>query len=149
MEKRQITAGQLVSRWRFAILLPVLTCCLAAVGRSVWDGVYTKEQAARGQTEYLQECARCHGQNLGGGEVAPALAGDEFLQKWDGKSVGELLEHSMSTMPTDDPGSLAHRQYADVTAYILSANEFPAGPKDLDSSPDKLQDVAISAKEKK
>ena len=35
-----------------------------AFTRSVWDGVYTKEQAHRGQTVYGQECAKCHGENL-------------------------------------------------------------------------------------
>src|ERR1039458_10596307 len=41
---------------------------VAALPRSVWDGVYTKEQAQRGQTVYGRDCARCHSDNLGGGE---------------------------------------------------------------------------------
>src|SRR2546423_1377917 len=54
----------------------------AAALRSMWDGVYTDAQAARGQAQYRQECASCHGDRLeGGGEIAPApeLAGDIFM----------------------------------------------------------------------
>jgi mono/diheme cytochrome c family protein len=129
-----------------AAILLALSCCFAAAGRSVWDGVYTKEQALRGQTTYGEECARCHAQNLGGGESAPALAGNEFLKNWNGKTVGDMLERIMKTMPGDDPGSLARRQYADITAWLLSANAFPAGSKDLDSAPDALRDIAIAGK---
>jgi mono/diheme cytochrome c family protein len=131
---------------RLAAILLALSCCFAAVGRSVWDGLYTKEQAARGQAVYGEECARCHGQNPEGGESAPALAGSEFLKNWNGKTVGDMLERIMKTMPGDDPGGLASRQYADVTAYLLSANEFPSGAKDLDSTPATLKDVVMTAK---
>jgi mono/diheme cytochrome c family protein len=131
---------------RLSAILLALSCCFAAPGRSVWDGIYTKEQAARGQTVYREECAGCHAQNLGGGESAPALAGSEFLTNWDGKTVGDMLERIINTMPADDPGSLARRQYADITAYLLSENAFPAGSKDLDSAPATLKDIAIARK---
>jgi len=131
---------------RLIPILLALSCCFAAFGRSVWEGIYTKEQASRGQAVYREECAKCHGENLGGGESSPALAGADFLSNWNGKSVGDMLERIIATMPADDPGNLARRQYADITAYVLSANEFPAGAKDLDSTPATLKDVAIEAK---
>ena len=46
--------------------------------RSVWDGVYTDEQAKRGAPLYSQYCASCHGAELTGGEMAPALVGSDF-----------------------------------------------------------------------
>ena len=105
----------------------------AALSRSVWDGVYTKEQSSRGQARYREECAKCHAENLMGGEAAPALVGRDFLQKWTGKTVGDLFESMRKTMPSDDPGSLSRREYADIVAYLLGSNEFPAGPKELAS----------------
>lgn len=129
-----------------AAILLTASCCIAGVRRSVWDGVYSKEQATRGQAVYREECAKCHSENLGGGEGSPALAGREFLKGWNGKTLGDLLERIVKTMPADDPGNLARRQYADITAYILNSNEFPAGPKDLDSNPSTLRDVAIEEK---
>jgi mono/diheme cytochrome c family protein len=129
-----------------AAILLAISCCWAATGRSVWDGVYTKEQATRGQTAYREECARCHSENLGGGEGSPGLAGGEFLKNWYGKSVGDMLDRVIKTMPADDPGNLSRRQYSDITAYLLSANDFPAGQKDMDSTPVTLKDIAIEEK---
>jgi cytochrome c len=133
-------------RMRFLIFVLCVACSLAAGSRSVWDGVYTKEQASRGQTAYREECAKCHAENLMGGEVAPPLAGSDFLNRWNGGTVGELLEIVIKTMPSDDPGHLSRRQYADITAYILKANEFPAGSKELESEPSSLKDIKIEAK---
>ena len=48
-----------------------------------------------------------------------------------GKSALDLLERTRRTMPTDNPGELGNRQYADIVAYLLSANRFRAGAADL------------------
>jgi S-disulfanyl-L-cysteine oxidoreductase SoxD len=119
----------------------------AADSHSVWDGVYSKAQAARGKTTFGEECARCHGDNLMGGEGgSPELVGDTFVQRWSGKTVGDLFEIARTTMPTDSPGSLNRQQYADIIAYILSANSFPAGAKDMPSDTAPLKEVQITAK---
>ncbi len=60
--------------------------------RSVWDGVYTQEQAERGHSLYNEHCTSCHGDTLAGGEVAPPLAGGDFLANWNGLTVGDLFE---------------------------------------------------------
>jgi S-disulfanyl-L-cysteine oxidoreductase SoxD len=127
------------------LLLPLLSS-MAAVSRSVWDGVYTKQQAGRGQSTYREECLKCHAENLMGGEAAPALAGDEFLHKWNGKTAGDLFELIRKTMPSEDPGNLSRRQYADIVAYIMSVNEFPGGQKELESETAPLSDIRIEAK---
>ncbi len=126
-------------------LLVSLVAALAA-SRSVWDGVYTSSQAGRGKTAYQQECLKCHGETLGGGEAGPALAGQEFLQKWNGKTAGDLFGVIRKTMPSDDPGNLSTRQYADLLAYILSVNDFPAGSKELDREPAALNEIRIERK---
>ena len=135
-----------MQRAPISILLIPAFCSVAAVSRSVWDGVYTKEQAIRGRTAYREECLKCHAENLAGGEAAPALVGDEFLQKWNGKTAGALFELIRKTMPSDDPGGLSSRQYSDMLAYILSANEFPAGQKELDREIAPLNEIRIETK---
>lgn len=136
-----------LARYKIVIGVIGLSCvATAAMSRSVRDGVYSKAQVTRGQTVYNEECGKCHGQNLQGGESSPALAGAEFLAKWQGKSVNNLFEVTRTTMPADDPGHLSRRQTADLMAYILSSNELPAGEKDLDSSADALNDIRIEAK---
>jgi mono/diheme cytochrome c family protein len=132
--------------WAFFFAAVAAVTSSAAVPRSVWDGVYTKEQARRGQTIYGQECSKCHSENLGGGEAGPTLVGAEFLSHWNGKTAGALYENTRKTMPSDDPASLTTRQYADLVAYLLSANEFPAGDKELERDVAVLNEIRIEPK---
>jgi len=105
--------------------------------RSVWDGVYSEEQAARGKDEYEYNCGNCHIHDLSGDSIkdVPPLATNDFLGKWYGKSVKELLDYITQNMPQDSRGSLGAKTYADVTAYILKFNQFPAGTQELADSP--------------
>src|SRR5258708_2658774 len=99
--------------------------------RSVWDGVYTDEQAKRGEEVYKGECSTCHGKKLEGVEDAPSLAGKSFVDGWDGLTVGALFEKTRKKMPRDNPGQLSRMQYLDAVAYILNANKFPSGNTEL------------------
>jgi mono/diheme cytochrome c family protein len=117
-----------------------------AVPRSVWDGVFSKEQLTRGQKAYNSLCARCHGDNLLGGEEATPLVGAEFLKNWTAKSVGALLEYTRKEMPSDGPGKLTRQQCADATAYVLSANGFPAGDAELPADPEAASQIFIQPK---
>jgi mono/diheme cytochrome c family protein len=103
----------------------------AAVARgqsdaTTWDGVYTDAQAKKGETVYLSHCVDCHGQDLGGREQAPALAGPGFLEKWNRTPLRKLFD-MVEQMPPDEPKVLPTQEYVDVLTYLLSANGFPAG----------------------
>lgn len=136
----------IVNRSKFLVHCFFVSCSIAALTRSVWDGVYTKLQANRGQNAYREDCLKCHGESLGGGEGGPPLAGEGFLRRWNGKSVGDLSEVIKKTMPSDDPGNLSSREYSDIVAYILSVNEFPAGQKELDRDVAALKEIRIEVK---
>ena len=124
-----------------------LLCCTLMVqaqgATSVRDGVYTEEQAKRGEAQYLQSCGPCHGASLGGGEMAPSVAGPDFISNWNGLTVGDLLDRIRTTMPQDAPGSLSPQQNADVLAYMLSVSKFPAGQTELARQPDMLKAIKI------
>lgn len=126
------------------VLLVVLEC--AAIAASVWTGVYGQPQAARGRKLYDAQCARCHGDGLLGGEGSPPLAGRDFLEKWSGRSVADLVEITRKTMPSDGPGRLTRRQSTDIAAYILSANRFPAGESELQPDLESLKEILIEPK---
>jgi mono/diheme cytochrome c family protein len=113
--------------------------------RSVWDGVFTAEQAQRGQALYKEVCAPCHGDMLEGGESAPPLAGGEFLSNWNTLTVGDLFDRTRSTMPQNKPGSLNREANAGIMAYLLSANQFPAGKEALPQSSENLKEIRIEA----
>ena len=117
----------------------------ATTAASVAAGVYTADQAKRGQTIYGDACAKCHLDDLSGGATSPPLKGPDFLSGWKGKSVGALFDEVRMTMPFDSPGSLTPAQYADVLAYIFSSNSYPAGQKELDKEVAALQQIKIEA----
>lgn len=112
---------------------------------SVWDGVYTEEQAGRGQTLYARECASCHGASMSGGETAPPLTGSGFMANWSGLSVGDLFERIRVSMPEGRPGTLSRQQNADILTYILSVNQFPAGKVELQKDTDRLKQIRFLA----
>ena len=100
--------------------------------RTTWDGIYTNEQAARGEKLYVEQCAQCHGDGLGGVESAPALTGDMFNANWEGVPLGDLLDRIRISMPQNKPGSLSRAQTADIVAHMLKVGGFPSGDTALD-----------------
>jgi mono/diheme cytochrome c family protein len=135
---------------RIAIVAAVLIACVGAqeATRSVWDGVYTQEQADRGHPLYNEHCASCHADTLMGGEMSPPLVGGEFLSNWNGLTLGVLFERIRTTMPQNKPGKLAREVNADITAYILSVNKFPAGKTELPHAAEFLKEIRIDSEKK-
>jgi mono/diheme cytochrome c family protein len=106
----------------------------SAARRSVWSGVYSPEQAARGRGAYVEECSDCHLPDLSGNDLAPPLRGDPFLEKRAGSTLGDLYALVRSTMPQDQAFSLTPQAYVDILSYLLSENEAPPGRAELDPS---------------
>jgi S-disulfanyl-L-cysteine oxidoreductase SoxD len=127
------------------VLLLAAICICAQPSRSVWDGVYTTEQAKRGATLYANQCASCHGTALNGGESAPPLTGGEFFSNWNGLTVGDLFERIRVSMPADNPGKLTREQDADILAFMLSMNQFPEGKAELEHRTEVLKQIRFEA----
>lgn len=121
------------------------TQAAAAESRSVWDGVYTEEQAKRGEELYRKECASCHGDTLVGGGGAAPLTGGTFLSNWNGLTVGDLFDRIRKTMPQGSLGKLTKQQDADTLAYLLSFNRFPAGKTELQKQVEFLKEIRFEA----
>ena len=114
--------------------------------RTVWDGVYTTGQAERGRASYLQSCVSCHRDDLRGDNTAPSLVGESFTFLWGDMSVGELSARIQKVMPPDRPGGLTPQTYADIIAFILQKNGFPAGDVELGIDPEALQQIRITTR---
>ena len=71
----------------------------AAPAKSVWDAIYTQDQAKRGQAKYAQVCTQCHQADLSGSDQAPSLAGGEFLDRWNDQSLGDLADIVREFLP--------------------------------------------------
>ncbi len=117
----------------------------AQAAKTTQDGVYTQAQAARGQAAYTKTCEGCHGATLMGADTAPSLTGPEFNAGWNDLSVDDLAERIRTTMPADAPGSLGPADVADVIAFILSKDGFPAGQTELPSTAPELKQIKIVA----
>ncbi len=129
-----------------AVIAVALMGSTAAVraeqGKTAKDGVYSDAQAAKGQAVYNEQCGACHGGDLSGGD-APALAGSDFLGFWDKTPMADLVEKIQASMPANAPGSLTRAQAAEVTAFMLKANKFPAGAEDLSADAAALKAINI------
>ncbi len=97
----------------------------------VSQGIYTNVQANRGQVLYRDLCESCHAPDLAGGKVVPEIVGQTFMTRWSGRTVGYFFERVLVSMPEDDPSSVSRQAKADILAYILRMNEFPAGDDEL------------------
>ena len=113
--------------------------------RSVWDGVYTEEQAGRGERTYTQACAVCHLDDLLGDGFAPSLVGAAFSFRWTGLSVGDIFATIRATMPMGAPASLSARAYVDLAAFLLSVNDYPAGDEELEPDGSTLEQIRIES----
>jgi S-disulfanyl-L-cysteine oxidoreductase SoxD len=113
------------------------------VAKTTWDSVYSDSQATRGDTLYKNTCAKCHGANLAGTDSAAELSGKSFLGNWDGLTLDQLYDKVYTSMPPDNPKSVPRGQLADILAYVLSQNHFPAGKQPLSESMDQLKDITL------
>jgi mono/diheme cytochrome c family protein len=143
-------------RLRLLFVLPAVTMVVIATAgtytmarqarRTVWDGVYNEDQATRGKQLYVGNCSVCHQEGLQGADLAPALKGDGFVQRWSDSSIDDIFTTISSSMPADSPGSLTPPQYIDIVTYLLQQNSFPAGKEEIKADPALLKTITITKK---
>jgi mono/diheme cytochrome c family protein len=93
---------------------------------------FTADQVTRGSDIYAERCVQCHGDKLDNGEFGgPPLNGSYFKKHWGAGSAAALVAFMKAKMPPDRPGSLTDGNYADLTAFLLDANDYPKGDKEL------------------
>ena len=140
--KLRVLFGVLAVLW----LAGVTQFSAAAQSKSVWDGVFSKEQAERGAAAYKAACSECHGGDLAGDGFAPALSGSDFMGNWNELSVGDFFERIRISMPPSGPSAVTPAQKADIVAHLFSANKFPAGAAELEPKTEVLKGIKIELK---
>jgi cytochrome c len=156
------------AKWTAVLVVLMIVAAAAVAGtaraqtpgkRSVMDGVYTTDQAARGRAQYKKRCVLCHldngqghaavpvipGESLEreGDAEAPAVAGEPFQKKWNGRTAWELYGTMASTMPVGSPKTLSPQEYADLLAFLFELNKFPAGQNELTPAREQLESITI------
>lgn len=88
---------------------------------------FDNAQVAHGKALYGSACAKCHGANMQG-ITAPALSGPAFAPvSGSHLTIGGIYTYMSTNMPADRPGKLKNAEYADLMAYLLSANGYGPG----------------------
>jgi mono/diheme cytochrome c family protein len=135
-------------------LLAVCVVSVAAVtaaagthARTIWSGVYTAQQAARGERTYKANCGVCHGIEARLSKQ-PVFVGAPFMARWRDQSVGDVFMTIKVNMPRENPESLTDEEYIDIVSYFLRENEVPAGDTELPAKLDDILDVSITDKPK-
>jgi cytochrome c len=168
-DRRSFSGGWLdPAKWTAVLVVLMIVAAAAVAGtaraqtpgkRSVMDGVYTTDQAARGRAQYKKRCVLCHldngqghaavpdipGESLEreGDAEAPAVAGEPFQKKWNGRTAWELYGTMASTMPVGSPKTLSPQEYADLLAFLFELNKFPAGQSELTPAREQLESITI------
>src|SRR5262245_30762241 len=97
--------------------------------QTVWDGIYTSDQARRGEAAYKQYCVTCHKPDLMG--IEGAMKGEPFMERRREDNLETWFLDMRATMPRRTPGSLSDQTYTDLIAYFLQSNDMPAGASEL------------------
>ena len=119
---------------------------------SVWTGVYTEEQAIRGEQIYGRRCRKCHRRNLSGdgalqgdgSEVVPSLVGLSFEFRWDRATLADLFLTVSRAMPWDAPGTLSPQDNVDVVSYLLKMNGIPPGDSEAPTDTKQLGQIRVT-----
>jgi len=114
--------------------------------QSIWKGVFTVEQAARGEAGYQANCNRCHGEI---NKTSPWIGLDDFMDHWREDSIENFFTFVKTYMPPQRGRTprqpLADEAYVDIITYILKTNGVPPGERELKS--DILAAIRIEEKD--
>ncbi len=116
----------------------IATAAAQAPSKTTNSGVYTAAQAERGKQLFSEKCSGCH--------EPSRFSGATFHESWDGKALKEIWDVASGTMPEDNPGSLKQQEYADIIAYFLALNEYPAGDAELQPGASPMAAIKVEKK---
>jgi len=119
-------------------MLGIFGIVLQAPSKSVWDGVYTDDQATRGEKALSDNCEGCH--------MKSDFSGKDFLNTWNGQTAFALFDNIKTNMPMDSPGKLTKEAYADIVAFMFKSNSFPSGKDELPTDDGVLKQIKIEPK---
>ena len=114
--------------------------------KSTASGVFSNEQAKRGEAAYNANCVTCHGAELRSPDrEVPHLSDKAFKFGWIGKTIAEQYEYVRDKMPPKAERSLSDQVYLDIVTYVLKFNKVPAGDRELKPDLETLKQITIAA----
>jgi quinoprotein glucose dehydrogenase len=113
--------------------------------KTIWSGIYTTDQAARGKQRFETSCIRCHNIALLGSDRGPALKGNTFWGKWENDNLGNLYVKIRDTMPQDGGAAVVSDEAkVDILAYLLQVSGATTGREELKLDTSALEGIKIT-----
>jgi mono/diheme cytochrome c family protein len=98
--------------------LGTLIVTMALASGAVMLAATSASAQADGAAMFATDCARCHGDNLEGGEGPPLAGAGNAVATYG--TAGALLQYVMENMPNDQPSTLSPGDYSAIVKFILS-----------------------------
>jgi Cytochrome c. len=115
---------------RTSLAALIAAIILGGTAMAAPPALYTATQAKAGHADFETNCSMCHGKDLQG-ITGPTLVGPSFAASSNDYTVAAIFDELSQQMPAGAPGSLSDTQYADIMAFILARNGYPAGSTPL------------------
>ena len=132
---------------RAGIMIALLCAPFSAAASATTSGIslptlFTSNEAVQGRSVFEHHCAVCHGEDLRG-KIGPALIGPSLGSTGNHTTVSIMFNVIAFEMPAGDPASLTKEDYAEVMAYILLRNGYPAGAHPLSYAAAETSDTPL------
>jgi len=112
--------------------------------KTVWSGVYAKDEADRGKRASAQLCGGCHGVNLKGSEKAPQLTGPKFFERWNNLRLLDVVAYIQSAMPHEHEFFASPEATREIVGFMLQESGVPAGQAPMSKDVNELSEVLIT-----
>lgn len=134
--------GGFAGRLPVILLAAGISSALLAADSITPTPSFSTQQVTAGESAYQAQCASCHGDNLEGLVLVPALAGSVFAGRWSGQPLAALAQ-DVRRMPPGAPDSLDDTAYTNILSFLLYRNGIPVADTALTDSPAALADLVI------
>lgn len=116
----------------------------SAAGTTVWDGIYTDDQAEAGATQIADHCAKCHGNAMRGSPAGPSVISN-LMPMFGDQPLSSLYDYITTQMPKGNPGSLSEGDYGVILARILQLAGVPSGKTELPLTSAELEPILLTS----
>ena len=89
----------------------------------------------------------CHGPEMKGTFVGPAMRGTYFMRRWGNRPLGDLFGFIHKSMPMQAPGSLDGKTVDDILAYWAKLNGYATSGAELDHESEETAAMRIQPRE--
>lgn len=116
---------------------------------TIWDHVFTQQQAELGKALYVTNCLGCHGKTGRGSPGGPPITGVALNKKWSDTTLLDIYTFARTYMPPGKAGTIGNEQaYVNIITYLLELHGAEPGDTTLEYDEEALGNIYIVKKPK-